>query len=195
MQGNARYLLSLFWLMQLISANKEPEPRRHLVPRHSTISFQPTPSFLPPIVAEPLPATENVINTIQMREGCQSYPQTEATAPLVAERTEGWGNIPCVGPLLPRDQRRVPHQPQLGEFEEEITGVVHSVLKQEMDNLVREIADKALRRINDRMLSFTMCGERYLCLNVVCTWCLWFLYKAVLALYADEECNRQIDTG
>lgn len=76
--------------------------------------------------------------------------QIDPTAPLVAKGTDG------------------PHHLQHGEFEEEITDAVHRVLKQEMDELVREIADHALRRINDRMLSFTMRGERYLCLNIVC---------------------------
>lgn len=52
-------------------------------------------------------------------------------------------------------------------FQKQVGGMIKDIMEDGMGGFVRDVAEKTLQRLADQLLSFTLRGERYLCLNIV----------------------------
>lgn len=66
----------------------------------------------------------------------------------------------CIDPLDQDSDARY-------DFERRVGGIVRDVLEEEIGQIIQNMSHQALRRLTDQLLSFTLRGERYLCLNIV----------------------------
>lgn len=54
------------------------------------------------------------------------------------------------------------------EFEETIDRIFQDLLAAEIESFVRNVSMRALARLNNELLAFTVQGQQFLCLNTVC---------------------------
>lgn len=54
------------------------------------------------------------------------------------------------------------------EFEDRIGRIFQELLAVELENFVKTVSGKALARLSNELLAFTMQGQQFLCLNTVC---------------------------
>lgn len=54
------------------------------------------------------------------------------------------------------------------EFEDRIGRIFQEMLAVELENFVKTVSRKALARLGNELLAFTMQGQQFLCLNTVC---------------------------
>lgn len=86
--------------------------------------------------------------------------------------------VPFVdGPVHMAGQKRscsggsfvVPVEPDAAtreNLQQQIGRIIEDMMRDDMGHSVWDMSEKALQRLADRLLSFTLGGERYLCLNM-----------------------------
>lgn len=54
-------------------------------------------------------------------------------------------------------------------FDTRVGGIIHELLAEEVEGFVKSVSGRVLNSLTDELLSFTMEGQQYLCLNIVCS--------------------------
>lgn len=73
-------------------------------------------------------------------------------------------------------------------FEHRIDTIVKGKLAAELDGFVREISGKVLQSLTDELLTFTMQGQQFLCLNIVCL----LLSSTVIAIVNKLDWRKMV---
>lgn len=55
------------------------------------------------------------------------------------------------------------------DFQQKVGSVVKEMMEQEIRKFVENMSETAMGHLTDQLLSFTLMGQRYLCLNIVGT--------------------------
>lgn len=130
-----------------ISILSQPRPSVSPLPLLSTISYDNSETFAT-LGSSPF-----------MGQSRQSMMNDELHAPGTKRQCSG---AACVGTFNEDPDARA-------DFRQKVGGVVKDMMEQEIKKFVDNMSETAMGQLTDQLLSFTLMGQRYLCLNIVCS--------------------------
>lgn len=151
-------------IFQSLTASSAPPEKRDSSYQSSLVSASTLSLQTMPSTSTRLQASSGIVSYAPAcippdRDPAQSSLE-DATATPQQQKWESCPNGTCIDPLDADSEARY-------NFERRVGGIFEDVLEEEIGQIIQNMSHKALRRLTDQLLSFTLRGERYLCLNIV----------------------------
>lgn len=89
------------------------------------------------------------------------HSSTLATMPADAPQARQNSGAACIG-IFDQDPEA------MADFQQKVGSVVRDMMEQEIKKFVENMSQQAMGQLTDQLLSFSLMGQRYLCLNIVC---------------------------